>query len=98
MHTLRAAWATGFGLPATEWMLEIGAFFLRTETELILKSRRVVPSRLLQSGFVFQFPTWAEAAADLCRRWRERHCHPADPAHAKYRREENTREVETAEQ
>jgi NAD dependent epimerase/dehydratase family enzyme len=55
------------------WMLEIGAFFLRTETELMLKSRRVVPGRLLQSGFAFQFPTWAEAANDLCRRWRELH-------------------------
>ena len=71
MHTLRAAWGIGFGLPATRWMLEIGALLMRTETELVLKSRRVVPGRLLQSGFVFQFPTWPEAAADLCRRWRE---------------------------
>jgi uncharacterized protein (TIGR01777 family) len=71
MRTLRAAWGIGFGLPAKKWMLDIGAFFLRTETELVLKSRRVVPGRLLQSGFVFQFPTWAEAADDLCRRWRE---------------------------
>src|SRR5262249_37087129 len=71
MRTLRAAWGIGFGLPAPEGMLAIGAFFLRTETELILKSRRVVPARLQQSGFVFQFPTWAGAASDLCRRWRE---------------------------
>jgi uncharacterized protein (TIGR01777 family) len=71
MRILRTAWGTSFGLPAAKWMLEIGALFLRTETELILKSRRVVPGRLLQSGFVFQFPTWAEAAEDLCRRWRE---------------------------
>jgi uncharacterized protein (TIGR01777 family) len=71
MRGLRAAWGIGFGLPASKWMLEIGAFFLRTETELLLKSRRVVPGRLLQSGFVFQFPTWPEAAADLCRRWGE---------------------------
>ena len=72
MRTLRAAWGIGFGLPATKWMLEIGTFFMRTETELILKSRRVVPGRLLQAGFTFRFPTWAEAASDLCRRWRER--------------------------
>jgi uncharacterized protein len=72
MRDLRAAWGTGVGLPATKWMLEIGTFLMRTETELILKSRRVVPCRLLDSGFVFQFPTWPEAAADLCRRWRER--------------------------
>jgi uncharacterized protein (TIGR01777 family) len=71
MRELRQAWGVDFGLPATKWMLEIGAFFLRTESELILKSRRVVPKRLLESGFVFDFPTWPEAAADLCRRWRE---------------------------
>jgi hypothetical protein len=52
-------------------MLEVGALFLRTETELLLKSRRVVPGRLLGSGFKFEFPEWSEAAADLCRRWRE---------------------------
>jgi TIGR01777 family protein len=71
MKTLRAAWGISFGLPATGWMLEIGASVLGTETELILKSRRVTPGRLLQSGFVFQFPTWTEAAQDLCNRWRE---------------------------
>jgi uncharacterized protein (TIGR01777 family) len=70
MRALRVAWGTRLGLPASRWMLEVGAFFLRTETELILKSRRVVPGRLLESGFAFDFPTWPEAAADLCRRWR----------------------------
>jgi uncharacterized protein (TIGR01777 family) len=71
MRTLREAWGIRPGLPATEWMLEIGAFFLRTETELILKSRRVTPGLLTKHGFVFDFPTWPEAARDLCRRWRE---------------------------
>jgi uncharacterized protein (TIGR01777 family) len=70
MRDLRAAWGVPFGLPAARWMLEIGAFFLQTETELILKSRRVIPGRLLESGFVFEFPTWPEAARDLCQRWR----------------------------
>lgn len=70
MQTLRRAWGIPLGLPATEWMLELGAWALRSETELILKSRRVVPSRLLDSGVTFQFPTWAEAATDLCTRWR----------------------------
>jgi uncharacterized protein len=70
MSALRDAWGIRVGLPATEWMLEIGAFLLRTETELILKSRRVVPGRLLAAGFVFQFATWSEAAQDLCSRWR----------------------------
>ena len=70
MRALRHAWGTRFGLPATEWMLEIGAFFMRTETELILKSRRVVPGLLAERGFTFRFPTWPDAAQDLCRRWR----------------------------
>jgi hypothetical protein len=71
MRGLRQAWGMPFGLPATEWMLEIGALVLRTETELVLKSRRVIPGRLLQAGFTFQFPNWPDAARDLCRRWRE---------------------------
>lgn len=70
MRALREAWGFGFGLPASEWMLEFGAFLLRSETELILKSRRVVPGRLLESRFVFEFPAWLEAAKDLCIRWR----------------------------
>jgi uncharacterized protein (TIGR01777 family) len=73
MKGLRDAWGIRFGLPATEWMLEIGTFFMRTETELVLKSRRVVPGRLLQEGFTFHFPTWPEAARDLCREWRRLH-------------------------
>jgi len=72
MRALRSAWGMPFGLPATEWMLEIGALVLRTETELILKSRRVIPTRLLQSGFDFQFPAWPDAARDLCASSRER--------------------------
>jgi uncharacterized protein len=70
MRILREAAGVSIGLPASRWMLEIGAVFLRTETELILKSRRVVPQRLLDAGFRFQFPEWAEAARDLCDRWR----------------------------
>ena len=73
MRTLRKAWGISFGLPASDAMLELGAFVLRSETELILKSRRVIPTRLLQSGFIFQFPTWAEAANELCSRWRSAH-------------------------
>jgi uncharacterized protein len=65
MRWLRSAWGRRIGLPSAEWMLEIAAFVLRTETELILKSRRVVPGRLLASGFRFEFPEWSEAARDL---------------------------------
>ena len=71
MRAIRQAWGISFGLPASKWMLELGAFVLRSETELMLKSRRVVPTRLLQSGFTFQFPSWPEAAADLCSRSRQ---------------------------
>jgi uncharacterized protein (TIGR01777 family) len=70
MKTLRAAWGISIGLPAMKWMLELGAFVLRSETELILKSRRVVPGILLESGFTFDFTTWNAAARDLCARWR----------------------------
>jgi uncharacterized protein (TIGR01777 family) len=70
MCDLRKAWGAPFGLPATKWMLELGSLFLRTETELVLKSRRVVPSRLQASGYAFRFSAWPEAADDLCRRWR----------------------------
>jgi len=70
MRALRQAWGISVGLPATKWMLEVGAVFLRTETELILKSRRVVPGRLLASGFGFEFPEWRSAAHDLVERWR----------------------------
>ena len=66
MRNLREACGVTFGLPAARWMLELGALFLRTETELILKSRRVVPARLLEGGFSFSFPCWPDAARDLC--------------------------------
>jgi NAD dependent epimerase/dehydratase family enzyme len=70
MKTLRKVCGVPVGLPAATWMLEAGAFFLRTETELIIKSRRVVPGRLLKSGFQFRFPGIREAFDDLCNRER----------------------------
>jgi uncharacterized protein len=68
MRSLRQAWGTPIGLPAAQWMLALGAFILRTETELILKSRRVVPGRLMKAGFQFRFPEWPEAARNLVKR------------------------------
>jgi NAD dependent epimerase/dehydratase family enzyme len=65
MRILREAWGARFGLAASKWMLEIGAVLMRTETELILKSRWVVPGRLVSCGFEFQFPDWRGAALDL---------------------------------
>ncbi|MFC4994194.1 TIGR01777 family oxidoreductase [Rubritalea tangerina] len=53
MKEVRASVAMQFGMPANRWMLEIGAFVLRTETELVLKSRWVVPDRLISEGFKF---------------------------------------------
>jgi len=72
MAALRRAYGVAIGMAATEWMVEIGAFLLRTETELILKSRRVVPRRLVEAGFDFHFPDWSAAASDLVKRWRGR--------------------------
>uniref|UniRef100_A0AAU2VDP3 TIGR01777 family oxidoreductase n=1 Tax=Streptomyces sp. NBC_00003 TaxID=2903608 RepID=A0AAU2VDP3_9ACTN len=70
MRALRGAWGVPVGLPATKWMAELGAFALRSDTELLLKSRRVVPGRLLDAGFTFEHAEWAGAAADLVRRVR----------------------------
>ncbi len=75
MRALRETWGASFGLPAAAWMLELGAFALRTETELLLKSRRVIPGRLAKAGFAFQFPEWPAAARELCRSWRTRGDH-----------------------
>jgi hypothetical protein len=68
MRTLRKLCGVPFGLPAELWMLEVGAFFLRTETELIIKSRRVIPGRLAKAGFEFHFPLIRNAAKDLLNR------------------------------
>jgi uncharacterized protein (TIGR01777 family) len=71
MSCLRNAWCTSYmAMPTPRWMLEIGALLLQTETELILKSRRVVPRRLTEAGFDFHFPKWRGASVDLVRRWR----------------------------
>ena len=72
MKDLRRAWGRRVGLPATAWMAEIGAWALRSDTELLLKSRRVVPGRLLEAGFEFEHPQWSAAAEDLVRRVRSR--------------------------
>ncbi|MFF0414195.1 TIGR01777 family oxidoreductase [Kitasatospora sp. NPDC004745] len=70
MHALRTAWGMPVALPATRWMAELGAFTLRSESELLLKSRRVTPTRLLDAGFAFDHPYWAGAARTLVRQLR----------------------------
>jgi uncharacterized protein (TIGR01777 family) len=71
MAALRAAWGTRVGQPAARWMVELGALLLRTESELPLKSRFVLPGRLLEAGFRFEVPHWPDAARDLVQRWRD---------------------------
>lgn len=70
MRVLRESWGVHLGLPSSEWMIEIGSFIMRTESELVLKSRNVVPGRLLAAGFEFHFPDLPTAARDLVSRWR----------------------------
>lgn len=72
MLALRDAWGVPNGLPAPAPLIRLAAIFLRTEPELVLKSRRVVPRRLLDAGFRFQFPAWQAAAQDLVTQWRAR--------------------------
>ena len=75
MAALRGAWGAPVGLPATRWMAEVGARVLGTDTELVLKSRQVVPRRLLDAGFTFTFPDWPAAASDLVARARKGDTH-----------------------
>ncbi|MEU7587270.1 DUF1731 domain-containing protein [Micromonospora sp. NPDC049230] len=70
MRELRSAWRMPVGLPATRSMAEVGAFAMRSDTELLLKSRRVTPGRLSDAGFAFDYPRWRTAAADLAARRR----------------------------
>lgn len=62
---LRQELGIPLGLPAAAWMVEIGTWVMRTESELVMKSRYVTPTRLLQSGFTFEFPTWKDACHNL---------------------------------
>lgn len=70
LHELREAWGTSLAVPVTGVALQAGAMMWRTEPELVLKSRRVMPQRLLENDFGFDFTTWHDAARDLCARWR----------------------------
>lgn len=65
---LRQAMGRPFAVPSSGWILRFGAWLMRTEPELVLKSRRVVPGRLLQQGFTFEYPDWRDAVRDLVAR------------------------------
>jgi len=56
MDTFREKTETRIGLPSPAWLLKMGAVIINTETELILKSRWVIPERLLQAGYKFRYP------------------------------------------
>lgn len=75
MHTLRKAAGHVFGLPAFTWMLEIGARLIGTETELLLKSRWVLPTRALQEGFVFTYPELQPAMENIISKLPRRRYH-----------------------
>ena len=75
MKGLRDAWGIRAGMPLSKPMMEFGAFVMQTESELVLKSRRVVPGRLLDAGFEFLFPEWPAAARDSVHRWRQARRH-----------------------
>ncbi len=68
MQTLRKVMTVKIGLPAPKWLLEIGAVFMGTETELILKSRWVIPEKLIAAGYSFKHPILEEALNDLLKR------------------------------
>lgn len=68
MRTLRKAAKVPVGLPAAAWMVSAAAVLIRSDPELLLKSRKVIPRRLLERGFKFDFPDWPAAAGDLLRR------------------------------
>ncbi len=65
MKQLQKITGNSFGLPAYEWMLKLGARLIGTETELILKSRWVLPTKLLQTGYKFKFNTVEEAFTEI---------------------------------
>ena len=77
MKAIRKAWGVPFGIPTGRHLLEVVAFLIRSEPELLLKSRRAVSRVLTRNGFRFQHPNWPEAAIELCDEWRALHGRPS---------------------
>lgn len=75
MASLRKASGHRIGLPAYTWMLKIGAALIGTETELLLKSRWVLPTKLLDTGFIFRYPDAEDAMKDVMRRFPRKKYH-----------------------
>jgi NAD dependent epimerase/dehydratase family enzyme len=68
MKILRINMHVPFGLPQPVWLLKFGAWLIGTETELILKSRNVVPAKVLRAGFRFEYENAGDAIADLLKK------------------------------
>jgi len=101
MRALRQAWGVPVGFPVTRWMAEIGAWVIRSHTELLLKSRRVVPERLLDAGFAFEYTEWQDAVGELVgRRRRANNGHagaaPSAAARAEVAQAEGAQDAECA--
>lgn len=65
MRIIRSHVGMPFGLPSPKWLLELGAVIIGTETELVLKSRWVLPERLEEEGFKFKFESFEGAVEDI---------------------------------
>lgn len=75
MRVLRKVTGHTFGLPAYEWMLKLGAPLIGTETELVLKSRWVVPTKIIETGFAFTYPLLEKALTDIIKNIPRRQYH-----------------------
>jgi NAD dependent epimerase/dehydratase family enzyme len=75
MRTMRNFTGHKIGLPAFDWMLEMGAALIGTETELILKSRWVLPAKLLNQGFCFKYEKIEDAIGEVVSKTPRKHYH-----------------------
>ncbi|HLK13791.1 MAG TPA: TIGR01777 family oxidoreductase [Fimbriimonadaceae bacterium] len=73
MEDVREAFGTRIGLPVPRWLLEPTMALMKSESELLLKSRRVIPGKLLNAGFEFKYETWGKACNELMKRWKATH-------------------------
>jgi uncharacterized protein (TIGR01777 family) len=67
MRMVRRAFGARFGIPTPAWLLRLGAVLIRTETELVLKSRWVQPEKLLDAGFVYSQPELGRALQQIAK-------------------------------
>lgn len=82
MRTIRRILGVPFGVPAWRWMLEVGSSVIRTETELVLKSRWVAPERLLDAGYSFAYPELEPALRSILRPERGEVVHAGPRSHS----------------